>query len=278
MSGNFDHPPASASSNTDDLTSFPARLRHIRQAFQQDRERRDRDRREADRQARHAPTSTSAPRPSSHRRRRMPPRPDPQPRTDGASREEASPPDMPTSALRPRPRPPTLERLARRRRQQRDLRDETSSTLNALGEAGERLAEISSRLGALLEPSRPLAITRVEDGEGPEGLRPRSKRRKLDHDAAGGGFQGFKYGHYGQIVPGNLKMEIVSCDGGEYSEEFMSAYRAENVLKDDRSVYCTKTSHCNLILRHQGETTFCLEKIVIRAPERGFTAPYVLHI
>jgi len=73
-------------------------------------------------------------------------------------------------------------------------------------------------------------------------------------------------------------MEIVSCDGGEFSDSYSAMYRAENVLRDDKSVYCTKSSRCNLLLRHQGETTFCLQKIVIKAPERGFTAPWVIRI
>jgi hypothetical protein len=159
----------------------------------------------------------------------------------------------------------------------RELREQTNSTLNALEEAGERLADISSRLGALLEP-RSIPPTRTEDVSESDEVRPRNKRRKLEHEVPGQGLQGFRYGHFGQVVSGRLRMEIVSCDGGEYTEDSMAFYRAENVLKNDRTVYCTKSSHCNMILRHQGETAFSLEQIVIQAPERGFTAPYVYFI
>lgn len=67
-------------------------------------------------------------------------------------------------------------------------------------------------------------------------------------------------------------MEVVSCDGGEYDRD-SSLYRVQNVLSNDKSVYCSQTGRCNLLLRHIGEMPFCLEKMVIRAPDRGFTAP-----
>lgn len=88
----------------------------------------------------------------------------------------------------------------------------------------------------------------------------------------------FKYGYYGQTVPGRLNMEIVSCDGGEYPARDRIAmhretYRAENVLRDDKSVYCTRSSRCNLLLRHRDESVFHLDSLTIRAPETGYTAP-----
>ncbi|KGY14732.1 hypothetical protein PABG_12418 [Paracoccidioides brasiliensis Pb03] len=104
------------------------------------------------------------------------------------------------------------------------------------------------------------------------GSRWRPKRRKLDSDDKREGIQGFSYGHFGQVVPGALEMEIVSCDGGTYETNGENSY-PENVLLNDSSVYCTKSDRCNLILRHQGETPFCLKKIVIKAPKSGFDAP-----
>ncbi|OJD14891.1 hypothetical protein AJ78_04807 [Emergomyces pasteurianus Ep9510] len=104
------------------------------------------------------------------------------------------------------------------------------------------------------------------------GNRWRPKRRKLDSDDKREGIRGFSYGHYGQVVPGALDMEIVSCDGGTYEADGENSY-PENVLLNDSSVYCTKSDRCNLILRHQGETPFCLKKIVIKAPKSGFDAP-----
>ncbi|KJZ72829.1 hypothetical protein HIM_07773 [Hirsutella minnesotensis 3608] len=92
----------------------------------------------------------------------------------------------------------------------------------------------------------------------------RSKRRKIDADRLVPSFKGFRYGKYGQVEPGQLQMEIVSCDGGMFSNE--SSYAAENILKNDNSVYCTKGNRCNIVLRHQGATVFTLRELVIKAP------------
>ncbi|KAG8415009.1 hypothetical protein J3458_008896 [Metarhizium acridum] len=58
----------------------------------------------------------------------------------------------------------------------------------------------------------------------------RSKRRKIDSNRLVPSFKGFRYGKYGQVEPGQLQMEIVSCDGGMFSNE--SSYAAENILKE----------------------------------------------
>ncbi|KAI1824446.1 hypothetical protein F4861DRAFT_530976 [Xylaria intraflava] len=98
------------------------------------------------------------------------------------------------------------------------------------------------------------------------------KRRKLDSDRLSSNFQGFQYGKYGQIQPGHLKMELVSCDGGMYSEN-TAQYAAENILKNDASVYCTEGPRCNIILRHQGATVFTLKELVIKAPRSNLNSP-----
>ncbi|WKT48800.1 hypothetical protein QSH57_013730 [Fusarium oxysporum f. sp. vasinfectum] len=92
----------------------------------------------------------------------------------------------------------------------------------------------------------------------------RHKRRKLDSDRLAPALRGFRYGKYGQVEQGDLKMEIVSCDGGMFSNEL--SYAAENILKNDTSVYCTKGNRCNIVLRHQGGTVFTLRELVIKAP------------
>lgn len=103
------------------------------------------------------------------------------------------------------------------------------------------------------------------------------KRRKLDHDPSPVSENRYhKYGHEGQTVSGRLKMEIVSCDGGEYVDDYPNSerlYKVQNVLSNDKSVYCSQSSRCNLLLKHLPDVPFCLEKVVIRAPNRGFTAP-----
>ena len=71
-------------------------------------------------------------------------------------------------------------------------------------------------------------------------------------------------------------MEIVSCDGGEYFDDMFNTerlYKVQNVLSNDKSVYCSQSSRCNLLLKHMPDAPFCLEKLVIRAPNGGFTAP-----
>ncbi|KNG83065.1 hypothetical protein ANOM_007587 [Aspergillus nomiae NRRL 13137] len=102
----------------------------------------------------------------------------------------------------------------------------------------------------------------------------RVKRRKLESDDNREGLQSFRYGQYGQVVSGALKMELASCDGGTYETDGESTW-PENVLRNDSSVYCTKSDRCNLILKHRGETPFCLKKIVIKAPKSGYDAPPV---
>ncbi|OAA58768.1 hypothetical protein ISF_06551 [Cordyceps fumosorosea ARSEF 2679] len=92
----------------------------------------------------------------------------------------------------------------------------------------------------------------------------RNKRRKVDEDKYATVVPGFRYGHYGQVEAGNLEMELVSCDGGMFSNG--SSYAAENILKDDQSVYCTKGNRCNIVLRHRGSTTFTLSELIIKAP------------
>lgn len=98
-----------------------------------------------------------------------------------------------------------------------------------------------------------------------------AKRRRLDSDKTSQVYSGFRYGKYGQSEPGPLHMELVSCDGGMYSNQ--PEYAAENILKDDASVYCTKGNRCNIVLRHQGSTLFSLSELVIRAPGDNYSSP-----
>jgi hypothetical protein len=103
------------------------------------------------------------------------------------------------------------------------------------------------------------------------------KRRKLHHDKrASSEYKYHKYGYEGQTVSTRLKMEVASCDGGEYVDDMSNTerlYKVQNVLRNDKSVYCSQSSSCNLLLKHASDAPFCLEKVVIRAPNRGFTAP-----
>ncbi len=181
----------------------------------------------------------------------------------------------PTSAMRSR-----LENVRHRARQRVQDRAIPSGSGGTVQQAVERLNEASSNLSSLLDQpipriGSPDMSAREYSGES-EVNRRRAKRRKLDADTLSTGhLRGFSYGHRGQVVSGPLKMEIVYCDGGLHTEAARHGreYWPENVLRNDQSVYCTDNNKCNLVLRHMGETTFCLKKLVIKAPETGFTAP-----
>lgn len=70
-------------------------------------------------------------------------------------------------------------------------------------------------------------------------------------------------------------MELRYCDGGRFEGMHYPAteYSPEYALRDDSSVYCTKNSRCNMILRHVDGYCFSLQKLIIRAPPVGFTSP-----
>ncbi|KAM5345381.1 hypothetical protein ACJ41O_011243 [Fusarium nematophilum] len=142
-----------------------------------------------------------------------------------------------------------------------------------LEDLDRHLEEANSHLRALLDlQNHPSLTTPLMPPNFSPPFRPqdlpdsnrRHKRRKLDSDRLAPAFKGFRYGKYGQVEPGQLQMEIVSCDGGMFSNE--SSYAAENILKNDNSVYCTKGNRCNIVLRHQGATVFTLRELVIKAP------------
>ena len=107
----------------------------------------------------------------------------------------------------------------------------------------------------------------------------RRKRPKLDHNHMSSESQKFHYDWKGRTVPGRLKMQVHECDGGllpDLSNHHAERYQLENILVNDQSVYCTKRSRCNIVFKHLGEVCFSMTKIIIKAPEKGFTAPYVL--
>ncbi|KAF3391353.1 hypothetical protein F1880_007530 [Penicillium rolfsii] len=149
------------------------------------------------------------------------------------------------------PRPTTSTRSLRRRSFRPDLR------------GASNLDETIS-----IPPLMPQSASASSGRDG----RGRLKRRKLDADDNREGFRGFNYGHNGQVVSGPLKMEIASCDGGTFDPDGDSSF-PDNFLRNDQSVYCTKSDRCNIVLRHRDEAPFCLKKIVIKAPRTGFDSP-----
>ncbi|RYN24214.1 hypothetical protein AA0113_g7890 [Alternaria arborescens] len=184
---------------------------------------------------------------------------------DAADNLSRRPPTANPNRPRATPSERYLRRSQARTREQRlaDM-DATNDVLDSL--SGLPINDPFATLNTHTRPRSPVVHINSER---------RHKRRKLEHDAsAANEYMCFKYGHKGQVVPGRLRMEIVSCDGGEHRRDSPPGlYKVQNVLRNDKSVYCSESSQCNLLLKHIGEAPFALEKVVIRAPDRGFTAP-----
>ncbi|KAF2652346.1 hypothetical protein K491DRAFT_695666 [Lophiostoma macrostomum CBS 122681] len=260
VSGSFDYPPASASPP-------PPTLRNNYESFQQFLAHRDQDRVNTGTESEHG---TLPPR----RTRLDPSRRRSQRRTLPSEREPLlGRSSSQTTSTANRPRATPSERYLRRsealRQAQRStlretLRDFTNEELNLSDLPVPNASTFASSSSRQRSPANEM-----------DGSRRQTKRRKLEHDVSyPPPYNGFKYGYKGQVVPGRLKMEIVSCDGGEYDKRNeYGLYPIQNVLRNDKSVYCSEKSRCNLLLKHIGEMPFTLEKVVIKAPDRGFTAP-----
>jgi hypothetical protein len=276
--GNFDFQVGSSSSSSspsnasyENLPETLSRLQALRTAMRQQREQ-DQARRDAEAAERRRAEQRRT-------RRRL---------TAGSQLRRAPRGDvvgrLPTPPTAPRRSGPPGDRFhsLRRRRQYPEYRSSFTRSPGpishgALDEHDDPWNTSGPEVAAFLDPGvlqDTPPLTPSGDTDVPPSER-RRKRRKLSHDTESTHFRGFKYGHCGQVVPGRLKMEISSCDGGELEDTKNHVHRMENVLRNDTSVYCTKNSQCNILLRHQGETTFCLEKLVIKRPESGFSAPYV---
>jgi len=220
----------------------------------------------------------------------LPPQP---PTAEQTPRERAASRIAGMNARRGRPRLPPSERYLERRREilgenmaassrngargldelRTATRELNEASSNLLHDAGRQLDLATSTLRGFFPDHTEGESSPARDSEYPGEDSRRHKRRKLDTDRLDTGFSGFKYGKYGQVEPGKLKMEIVSCDGGIFDEPHGGNYAAENVLRNDATVYCTKSNRCNLVLRHQGATVFSLKELIIKAPHTGYTAP-----
>lgn len=149
-----------------------------------------------------------------------------------------------------------------------------TSNLDQLGQLDRSLSEANSHLRALLDMTAQSALASfastpaARSRTAPTADQQRhGKRRRLEtntHGQSSSASSPRKYGRYGQVEPGDLDMEIASCDGGMFSNEM--SYAADNILRDDNTVYCTKGSRCNIILRHQDSAVFTLTELTIKAP------------
>ncbi|KAL9128662.1 MAG: hypothetical protein Q9217_002690 [Psora testacea] len=262
MSGNFDFPPATAgtehsSSQTNRPTTIDPRVTrqgvldsqaaiYRQQLVNEERRRIYED------EYRHYTTSHGSTRRQHH------------------EDEAAANQNFPTSAVRPRV-------LGSRLRRRVYPQERVTGSLSNPHRGPVQFSPASYGID-LPEPSLPRIGSRdmaTAEYSGEAEVNRLRKRRKLDDDRSSAGMKGFSYGWKGQVVPGQLRMEIHDCDGGLHAEAAQQGqqYWPQNLLRNDKSVYCTEKSQCNIILRHIGETCFTLKKLVIKAPERGFTAP-----
>lgn len=124
-----------------------------------------------------------------------------------------------------------------------------------------------------IEPSEVAIQEYLEEAEVNGESRWRAKRRKLDDGTFEDDSKSFVYGYKGSVMEGPLRMEIVSCDGGEYSEPNGDSSLPQHALRDDSTVYCTKSNRCNMLLKHIGGMPFSLTKVTIKAPDDGYDAP-----
>lgn len=114
-----------------------------------------------------------------------------------------------------------------------------------------------------------------EEEEEAEELPRQAKRRKLEPRSRSTSTKRFKYGRYGQVEPGRLKMEVYSCDGGVFNDGGSVNFGPNNVLTHDQSVYSSSSAQCNIVLQHHDRSPFTLQELIIIAPESGFTSPSV---
>lgn len=213
---------------------------------------------------------------------------------DASSSEPINPEDTyPGRTLRPRAHPSqrfTQLRSARNRaRLSNSMANEEMDTLLELHNASDRLAQVNEDLRHMMERHdyvpgsySPIASTHPPPSDMPS--ESRRKRRKVDNDKVVDARPNVSYGYEGRVASGRLNMQLVSSDGGVVeTPAFLesgnsprgshSKHGAANVLQDDESVYCTSSSRCNMVFRHQGQLPFTLEKLVIKAPRSNYTDP-----
>ncbi|MCJ1247213.1 hypothetical protein MMC30_004427 [Trapelia coarctata] len=198
----------------------------------------------------------------------------------GSDRSSEGGSQAPTSGIRPSHTPLTPHQsfLQRHRlHRSRPTAGDRSESPNTVQETVDRLSETHPILPPFLEDPTshvvtPNILTSEYHAEG-EHNRKKPKRRKMNQEPVE---EQNTYGYRGRVVSGPLKMDLMICDGGYMTEPGRSktlSYPPQNILRNDKSVYCTQTSECNLVFRHVGNQPFSLKKVVIKAPKSGFDAP-----
>ncbi|KAF2404612.1 hypothetical protein EJ06DRAFT_553463 [Trichodelitschia bisporula] len=280
MSGNFDFPPSSDPNSV--IGRLTARFEGLRQTLQANNNREEGtttregavQRQTASSRVRHRPV-TSMPTP-------IPPPTGSEARPAASSSGSSST----TAQSRPRPRSRTLvNEMSSLRRMRQDTHEEgqPASDEQSLYTGGESLSQMNPVWNGLLAEARyaPSVSQQLIDLSSTEPQtssadrhaeartmfrRRQNKRVKISH-GADVTFPSISYGHFGQVEPGQLKLEIVKCEGVDYHNDTRLVHRVENVLRDDKTIYCAKSSRCNLMFRHQAEALFTLESLVIKAAQ-----------
>lgn len=143
------------------------------------------------------------------------------------------------------------ERILDRNRtlaEQRPANPPSLEDLEPLDDANTHLRALLEYTNSTVMPSLSSSSYHTPQHDHTEDSR-RVKRRKLDSERHGAGSQGFRYGRYGQVEPGQLRLEIETCDGGVYGNEEENP--PESILKNDDSVYVGK---CPIIAGHSIST------------------------
>ncbi|KAL9112845.1 MAG: hypothetical protein Q9227_002922 [Pyrenula ochraceoflavens] len=272
--GNYDHPPASDRGYSHAIQPRPPQLsdvstglQHLRELIDSDRVR-DRDQRQrvmetVDREVSAEPLSARIDR----RRRELEARA--QEPFHGSEASYSVPRAHGDSDTIPIPQAPNLARSQRRPtrpsdrfRRQMERYSSGSGPVPPAPRTDNNPPNIPHHFGS---PDIVLQEYRDEADFNSEN-RSNAKRRKLDVE---GSWKRTSYTHFGQVVPGSLQMELVSCDGGQYMKD-TNNYLPRHVLRDDSNVYCTTSNQANILIRHVGGIPFSLTKLVIKAPKTGY--------
>ena len=276
---NYDHPPASerpASSHVPPRPTNPAdistSLQHLREVLDSDRVR-DRDQRQRAMETLDRELLEMSAEPASARydRRRRELEVQAQDPFRGNGDAYFTPPPNIDPDTIPTSHAPVLMRSQRRptgpsNRLRRQIERATNSTPVPTISRIEQPTSIPTLPRRIGSPDIALQEYRGEAGFNHEN-RSNAKRRKLDFE---GHWKRISYGHFGQVVPGSLQMELVSCDGGQHMKDPSQEYLPAYVLKDDEKVYRTNSNQANILIRHTGDMPFSLTKLVIKAPKNSY--------
>ena len=205
--------------------------------------------------------------------------------------ELALPPASPsatTMAPPARRRAQPSERFQRlndqRARRSQSMHDRTYEGLVELQEASERLAQTNANVHSLLDRrfgSRPASSNRQRSSRFLEAdeqtqtaeSQPRRKRRRVDDRSPS--LQDSLRPVQSKIKSTSLPMEIRHANTSDVCPQYdisdqwrdLGDPPVRHILRDDPSIYFTRSRRANIVLQHPDERLFTLNRIVITTPE-----------